>query len=78
MNNDGMAKALALVGVVMILLGAVACLMLLDKLGGPGPFGGRGQLTGEEIILSIVVGFYHLVFGVLCLGVARVLNTSKS
>jgi hypothetical protein len=73
MRNEGLTLTFWFMGGIIIVLGIIACLVLIDKFSEPGMFGNGGQLDGTEMGIVIGIAFYHLVIGMLCFGVAQAL-----
>ncbi len=69
-----MASFLKVIGTITIIIGIVVALVLISSFSKPGMFS-RSGLEAKEIVLSVAVAYYHLVFGALCLGVANIFGS---
>jgi hypothetical protein len=72
-KNEGFASFLDVVGYLTIIIGVIAALVLLAQFSKPGMFS-DGKISGTQLLTAVGVGFYHFVFGILCIGVAKVLK----
>jgi hypothetical protein len=64
---------LILVGYLTLALGAVTALGLIIWFSQPGMFSQGGSVTPGQLLIAGLVAFYHLMWALLCLGVARAL-----
>jgi hypothetical protein len=72
-NNEGFAGFLDFLGYITIIIGVIATVMLFINYSQPSLFS-NGNISGTQMMIAFGVGFYHLVFGTLCLGVAKTLR----
>jgi len=72
-NNEGFAGFLDFLGYITIIIGVIATVMLFINYSQPSLFS-NGNISGTQIMIAFGVGFYHLVFGTLCLGIAKTLR----
>lgn len=72
-EDEGFAFLLDLVGYATIIIGVIIAMVLLSQLSKPGMFS-SGEISGKELLTAFGVGFYHLVFGMLCFGVSKILR----
>ena len=67
MRNEGLIQTLQVMGYITIGLGIVVFIYLASSQGG---------LVGGEtkLLLGLVVAFYHFLFGIMLIGVSKVLS----
>ena len=73
MKNEGLINALRVIGGITIVLGVIACLVLIVQFSQEGMFS-KADLTLKELGIAVLLGFYHVAFGILCFAVAEVLT----
>jgi hypothetical protein len=67
------ADSLQLVAYITFALGVGAALWLINWFSQPGPFSAGGSVTPGQLVIAGAVAFYHVMWGLLCLGVSRAL-----
>jgi len=73
-----MAQMFRGLGITIFVIGAIIFFFLISRFSQPSMFSSGGQITPTEILISVLVAFYHLVLGLLCLGIAQLFPTAKS
>lgn len=82
-NSDDTTKNILLaLGFLLMAAGVLSTVMLVIDFSQPTNLGlgfvARGSLELHELIASVLVGFYHFVFGVICLGLSHGLSSKGS
>ena len=74
-NIESMARIIRGVGITTFLVGVIVLILLISLFSRPSFFSSEGQLSPTELFISVLVAFYHLVLGLLCLGIAQILSS---
>jgi hypothetical protein len=77
MDNSSLVNTLKAFGYIVFVLGIIAGILVLTQLS-KGTMFSNGEITPMAVILSIIVVFYHAVHGVLCLGLAELLDRKNT
>ncbi|HHT22085.1 MAG TPA: hypothetical protein GXZ87_02075 [Bacteroidales bacterium] len=75
-GNEGFANALNIIGIVLYIVGVVAAIFIFTKI---------SRLWGEydedlastAFVISVLVLFYHIVSGLMCQGISKVLKNIR-
>ena len=72
-SNESFAGYLSGIGTATIIIGFLLSFILMAQFDKAGLFS-KGEITGTEWLIIIAACFYHLVFGMLCIGVSKALR----
>ena len=73
-SDNPISKNLKLIGTIMKILGLFVGVFVLIKLSQGGIFS-DDKVTLTGVIISLIVIFYHYVSGMVCIGIAAILNS---
>lgn len=72
-SEHPISGSLKIIGTIMKILGLFVGIFILIKLSQGGMFS-EGEITPTGVIVSLIVIFYHYVSGMVCIGIAEILN----
>lgn len=74
-NEHPLASSLKIIGTIMKILGLIVGIIVLVKLSEGGMFS-KDEVTPTGVIISLIIVFYHYVSGMVCVGIAEILNSN--
>ena len=77
MIKSTLSSVLKTFGYIVFIIGIIAGFLVLQKLSAGGMFS-KSEITPIMVVISILVAFYHGIFGVLCLGMSTLLDRSNN
>lgn len=77
-ENESFANVLDIVGVILYIIGVVAAIYLFNQFS---KSGWSGKFDEEKVptalMISGIVLFYHIVFGLICQGISKVIENMR-
>jgi len=70
-----LGASLKIIGTIMKILGLIVGIIVLVKLSQGGIFS-EDEVTPTDVIISLIIIFYHYVSGMVCIGIAEILNSN--
>jgi hypothetical protein len=77
-ENERFAHILDIIGIILYIIGIIAAIYLFDKFS---TSGWSGKFDEDKVpialMISTIILFYHVVFGLICQGLSRLLANMK-